>query len=102
MPSTLIANGLSAPRAHNERTPLLFEIPPEPLAGAEADAVEEALQASDPDEEDADFGKPLPKTQIFLLCYTACVAPIAFFSIFPYINFMIERVGGVDKYESLM
>jgi hypothetical protein len=84
-------------KSADESTPLLSAIEPEPLAGSEADAIETALRASNPDEEDADFGKPLNKTQIFLLCYTSCVAPIAFFSIFPYINFMIERVGGVDK-----
>ncbi|KAI0508991.1 major facilitator superfamily transporter [Xylaria bambusicola] len=33
--------------------------------------------------------KPLPKTQILLLCYARLVEPIAFFSIFPYINQMI-------------
>jgi hypothetical protein len=34
-----------------------------------------------------------------LLCYTAVVEPIAFFGIFPYINFMIEKVGNVEKEE---
>ena len=95
-PSPTVRHGFVAKSA-DESTPLLSTIEPEPLAGPEADAVEAALRSSNPDEEDADFGKPLPKTQIFLLCYTSCVAPIAFFSIFPYINFMIERVGGVDK-----
>ncbi|RMZ67221.1 major facilitator superfamily transporter [Pyrenophora seminiperda CCB06] len=47
--------------------------------------------------QDEDDGKPLPKAQVLLLCYASCVAPIAFFSIFPYINFMIEKVGGVEK-----
>ncbi|KAJ3578789.1 hypothetical protein NPX13_g1771 [Xylaria arbuscula] len=33
--------------------------------------------------------KALPKTQILLLCYARLVEPIAFFSIFPYINQMV-------------
>jgi hypothetical protein len=44
-----------------------------------------------------DDDTPLPRLQIFLLSYTRLVEPIAFFSIFPYINFMIEKTGGIDK-----
>lgn len=46
------------------------------------------------DENDED--KPLPKTQIFLLCYARLVEPVAFFSIFPFINQMIFDIG-VDQ-----
>lgn len=35
--------------------------------------------------------KPLPKAQIILLCYARLIEPIAFFSIFPYINQMLQR-----------
>ncbi|KAI0453523.1 major facilitator superfamily transporter [Xylaria acuta] len=35
----------------------------------------------------------LPKTQILLLCYARLIEPIAFFSIFPYINEMVLRNG---------
>lgn len=49
--------------------------------------------ADDADEDD----KPLPKLQIFLLCYCRAVEPIAFFSIFPFINKMIEDTGGVRE-----
>ena len=45
------------------------------------------------DEED----KPLPRTQIFLLCYARIVEPIAFFSIFPFINKMIWETGGLNE-----
>ncbi|RFU27859.1 hypothetical protein B7463_g8468, partial [Scytalidium lignicola] len=48
-----------------------------------------------PDEEDDDT--PLPKTQIFLLCYARLVEPIAFFSIFPFINKMIWETGNLDE-----
>lgn len=54
-----------------------------------------------PQSEDADDtgedDKPLPKLQIFLLCYCRVVEPIAFFSIFPFINKMIEDTGGVRE-----
>lgn len=41
--------------------------------------------------------KPLPKLQIALLCYARLVEPIAFFSIFPFINKMIEETGNLDE-----
>lgn len=37
--------------------------------------------------------RPLPKAQIFFLCYARLVEPIAFFSIFPYINQMVQENG---------
>lgn len=37
--------------------------------------------------------KPFDFIQIFLLCYASLAEPIAFFSIFPYINEMIYRTG---------
>jgi hypothetical protein len=40
-----------------------------------------------------DDDKALPKAQIFLLCYARLVEPIAFFSIFPFINQMIWETG---------
>ncbi|KAJ5776602.1 uncharacterized protein N7511_001613 [Penicillium nucicola] len=46
-------------------------------------------------DEDDDEGKPLPKVQILLLCYARIIEPLAFFSIFPYVNQMIQSNGGV-------
>jgi Major Facilitator Superfamily len=40
---------------------------------------------------------PLPKLQIFLLCYCSLVEPIAYFSIFPFINQMIKETGSVEE-----
>jgi hypothetical protein len=77
----------------DETTPLLTQVDPTPIT--EDQSIDPSSQQDDIEEEDQD--KPLPKAQIFLLCFTVCVAPISFFSIFPYINFMIERVGNVDK-----
>lgn len=40
---------------------------------------------------------PLPKLQIFVLCYARVVEPIAFFGIFPFIGEMIFKTGHVEK-----
>lgn len=82
--------------AAEESTPLLSHVEPTPLPQPVDPPLQPSSTEAD-DELDEDEDKPLPKTQILLLCYTSCVAPIAFFSIFPYINFMIERVGGIEK-----
>jgi hypothetical protein len=49
------------------------------------------------DDEDDDDDKPLPIGQIFLLCYARLVEPIAFFSIFPFINKMIFETGDLEE-----
>lgn len=41
--------------------------------------------------------KPLPKGQIFLLCYARLVEPVAFFSIFPFISQMIWETGHLKE-----
>ncbi|KAI1313327.1 major facilitator superfamily transporter [Xylaria venustula] len=41
--------------------------------------------------------KPLPKTQILLLCYARLIEPVAFFSIFPYINQMVQENGNLAE-----
>ncbi|KAK7955197.1 Efflux pump azaK [Apiospora saccharicola] len=83
--------------AASEQTPLLASAS---IAPAQDPDVAEALCA----EEDATatgngsrnghgHDKPLPRAQIFLLCYARLVEPVAFFSIFPYINDMILHVS---------
>ncbi|KAH7162221.1 major facilitator superfamily domain-containing protein [Dactylonectria estremocensis] len=42
-------------------------------------------------------GKPLPKLQVFLLCYARLAEPLAFFSIFPYIAQMVQNNGGLAE-----
>ncbi|KAG0645988.1 GTP-mannose-1-phosphate guanylyltransferase [Hyphodiscus hymeniophilus] len=49
------------------------------------------------DDVDEDEDKPLPRVQIFLLCYARLVEPVAFFAIFPFINKMIFEAGGVAE-----
>ncbi|MCJ1382069.1 hypothetical protein MMC17_005181 [Xylographa soralifera] len=56
-----------------------------------------ALLPDGANREDDDDGKPLPTGQIFLLCYARLVEPIAFFSIFPFINKMIWETGGLNE-----
>ncbi|KAH0842365.1 hypothetical protein FOPE_07683 [Fonsecaea pedrosoi] len=41
--------------------------------------------------------KPLPKDQLFYLCFARLIEPIAFFCIFPFINQMIWDTGEVAK-----
>ncbi|KAI5918829.1 major facilitator superfamily transporter [Camillea tinctor] len=48
-------------------------------------------------EGEAEEDKPLPKAQIFFLCYARLIEPIAFFSIFPYINHMVQRNGALRE-----
>ncbi|KAL7903062.1 major facilitator superfamily domain-containing protein [Trichoderma sp. SZMC 28014] len=40
-------------------------------------------------------GKPLPKMQVFLLCFARAMEPIAFFAIFPFIAQMVQRNGNL-------
>jgi MFS family permease len=44
-----------------------------------------------------DDDAPLPKLQIFILCYCSLVEPVAYFSIFPFINQMIKETGSVEE-----
>ena len=41
--------------------------------------------------------KPLPKLQIFFLCFARLVDPISFFCIFPFVNQMIYETGNVNE-----
>ncbi|KAK4495258.1 hypothetical protein PRZ48_013587 [Zasmidium cellare] len=41
--------------------------------------------------------KPMPYIQILLLCYASLAEPVAYFAIFPFINEMIARTGGVPE-----
>ncbi|RFU75775.1 hypothetical protein TARUN_6534 [Trichoderma arundinaceum] len=50
--------------------------------------VEDAVQHHPP-------SKPLPKMQVFLLCFAKAMEPIAFFAIFPFIAQMVQRNGNL-------
>ncbi|KAF2183942.1 MFS general substrate transporter [Zopfia rhizophila CBS 207.26] len=88
------SDGESTIRAVDERTPLLVTATAEPVA----EPIEEVPKINGNTERDGeDEDAPLPFIQIFFLCYTRLVEPIAFFSIFPYINKMIYDTGGIEK-----
>lgn len=44
---------------------------------------------------DGDDDRPLPGWQIAVLCYARIIEPMAFFSIFPYINQMVKENGNL-------
>ncbi|OTA90022.1 hypothetical protein M434DRAFT_398262 [Hypoxylon sp. CO27-5] len=86
-----------APAEASETTPLLAASPVATTADPNiASAVAEEGESHHPllpKPED----KPLPKLQIFMLCYARLIEPIAFFSIFPYINQMVQANGQLDE-----
>lgn len=47
------------------------------------------------DNDDEDDDRPFPKWQVFWLCFARMVEPMAFFSIFPYINQMTRDNGNL-------
>jgi hypothetical protein len=77
----------------DENTPLLI-----PGGADSPNQISEALtQPSSTTEGNNDDENPLPKLQIALLCYCRLVEPIAFFSIFPFINKMIWETGNLNE-----
>lgn len=76
----------SRERGMNERTPLLSS------NNSGVGEVEAQIPASEEHEK-------LPMTQIVLLCFARITEPIAFFSIFPFINQMIQDAAGVAESE---
>ncbi|GAP90943.1 putative major facilitator superfamily transporter protein [Rosellinia necatrix] len=52
---------------------------------------------SDPSSGRDPDARPLPRRQILLLCYARLLEPIAFFSIFPYVNQMVRENGGLAE-----
>jgi MFS family permease len=83
-------------RAADEGTPLIGA--PDTVGGQAVqpnghaiDSLKQPNGLADNNEE-----KPLPYIQILALCYAALVEPVAYFSIFPYINEMVEKTGRVE------
>jgi hypothetical protein len=102
MSSNATRNERSEIRTGDETTPLLTAVEPIPIRDSATVSPQQPDyndSRSEDEQEDTEDEVPLPKAQVFLLCYTAIVEPIAFFGIFPYINLMIEKVGSVKKEE---
>ncbi|KAL1903050.1 hypothetical protein Sste5346_000333 [Sporothrix stenoceras] len=79
-----------------ERTPLLRDVDGIGngiLGGDNTDASAAMVSMIVPAPADED--RPMPKTQVALLCFARLLEPIAFFSVFPYINQMVQDNGGV-------
>jgi hypothetical protein len=87
------SDGATKP-ANDETTPLLATNGAAPTAQANEEPFLHETPGNSYNNEDED--KPLPRTQIFLLCYARVVEPIAFFAIFPFINKMIFETGNLD------
>ncbi|KAE8449021.1 hypothetical protein EG329_008609 [Mollisiaceae sp. DMI_Dod_QoI] len=89
-----------------ENTPLLGSSMDDPATSVNEGEII-AHGKYDDDEDDAKFPhhhedhKPLPKLQIFLLCYARMIEPIAFFGIFPFINKMIYETGDLEEADTL-
>ncbi|KAJ7617228.1 MFS transporter [Roridomyces roridus] len=60
---------------------------------SDADETTSLLPPTAPD----DLDEPLQMSQIGLLCYARLVDPIAFFSIFPFVNKMIHEEAGIPE-----
>ncbi|MCJ1416688.1 hypothetical protein MMC32_003026 [Xylographa parallela] len=80
----------------DETTALLAVPKGDPSTLPDEAALLRETQPSRKNQEDDD-DKPLPTRQILILCYARLVEPIAFFSIFPFINKMIWETGGLKQ-----
>ncbi|KAI1494056.1 major facilitator superfamily transporter [Biscogniauxia mediterranea] len=86
----------------SETTPLLAAVTPSSSSSSSSSGDAIITSAAPPlltaaakeDDDEDDENRPLPKAQIFFLCYARLIEPIAFFSIFPYVNQMVQRNGG--------
>lgn len=79
--------------AADETTPLLGA--PESVAGSNG-TTNGVLPSKGSSDEDSTEDR-MPYLQIFLICYASIAEPVAYFGIFPFINEMIEKNGGLDE-----
>ncbi|KAK4447548.1 protein zinc induced facilitator-LIKE 1 [Podospora aff. communis PSN243] len=78
----------------DENTPLLAgEAVAHPVSTISEDTTVNENSSSDGD---VDENKPMPVFQILVLCYARAVEPMAFFSIFPYVNKMAKENGNLN------
>jgi hypothetical protein len=95
MPPAKRLNGASA---IDETEPLLAPLS-EPVPSAAEPELQLNLTATPPKgpESEDDDDRPLPVAQIVYLCYVRLVEPIAFFSVFVFLNQMIWEIGDIEK-----
>ena len=78
----------------DESTPLLTNSSTGPTEGPQSPLLPKPSTTSNREDEEE---KPLPKLQIFFLCFARLVDPISFFCIFPFVNQMIYETGNVNE-----
>ncbi|QIW99301.1 hypothetical protein AMS68_004819 [Peltaster fructicola] len=92
--------------AADERTPLLgapdtaggqalATTPPNPGNGKHGDPVNEEGQPISQETDQIDEDKPMPYTQIILLCFASIIEPVSYFAIFPIVSDMLKYTGGL-------
>lgn len=67
------------------------------LAGETATTTDRNGKATPNNVDENTEDEQMPYTQILLLCYASLAEPVAYFSIFPFINAMIESTGGIPE-----
>lgn len=84
--------------AADETTPLLTAPEIGTLATHSNGTINAAQDAENEDDSEPEEEEPpMPYLQILLLCYSSLAEPIAYFSIFPFINEMIKRNGDLPE-----
>lgn len=81
----------------DENTPLLTAAVSTSAPSGDSTPTTTAVASGSEDGDDGDDDKPLPSFQIMILCYARWIEPIAFFSIFPYMNKMTQENGNLAK-----
>jgi hypothetical protein len=84
--------GTSEPTAAAEAPPLLFG-----TSGTEDEETVALLGGRPNRHREEDDDAPMPRLQIYVLCFVRMVEPVAYFSIFPYLNKMILETGNVAE-----
>ncbi|KAG9245270.1 MFS transporter [Calycina marina] len=93
MASSPVVSNSAKPSIEDETTPLLVSTGVDPSRPEQ----DELLSHQNNGAGNENYDKPLPKMQIALLCFARLPEAIAYFSIFPFINEMVEVVGGVNQ-----
>lgn len=83
--------------AADEVTPLLANSSAGPTAGSQGNEDALVRKPSNATTATEDDETPLPKLQIFFLCFARLVDPVSFFCIFPFVNEMIYETGNVNE-----
>ena len=78
---------------HSEQTPIASNIATDDVGKSSPPVVVPDTKAGNDESKEDEF----PKGQILLLCYASIFEPIAFFSIFPFVNQMIYNTGEVAE-----